>query len=75
MNPEGVQFAMPIFPPGRHTLIISRAQVAWSGANITPKVETTLSNTERGTGERGLPEQQPWEGMDTRAESLTVDPE
>jgi hypothetical protein len=43
MKPSGVQLAMPMRPPGRHTRIISAAVFAWFGANIAPKVETTAS--------------------------------
>ena len=40
---SGVQLARPMRPPGRTTRAISAADRAWSGANITPKVETTAS--------------------------------
>ncbi len=43
MKPSGVQLAMPMRPPGRTTRSISRAALAWSGANITPKVDSTTS--------------------------------
>ena len=43
MKPSGVQLARPIRPPGRQTRSSSAADFAWSGANITPKVESTAS--------------------------------
>ena len=50
MKPGGVQFARPIRPPGRHTRISSRAACSWSGANMTPNVESTTSKLASGYG-------------------------
>ena len=51
MKPSGVQFASPIRPPGRQTRSISAAARSWSGANITPKVESTTSKLAVGEGQ------------------------
>jgi hypothetical protein len=50
MNPSGVQFAMPIFPPGRQTRSISAAARSWSAVNNTPKVDMTASKVASGQG-------------------------
>ena len=52
MNPAGVQLASPMRPPGRHTRASSAAACAWSGANMTPKVDSTTSNACRVEGQR-----------------------
>ena len=44
MNPPGVQFAMAIIPPGRHTRVSSAATSSGRGANIAPIKLTTASN-------------------------------
>ncbi len=51
-KPSGVQQARPILPPGRQTRASSRAAWGWSGANITPKVETTTSKDASAKGKR-----------------------
>ena len=43
LSPAGVHDARPMRPPGRQTRIISRALRSWSGANITPNVDSTTS--------------------------------
>ncbi len=43
MKLSGVQLAIAMRPPGRVTRSISLAARAWSGANITPKVDSTTS--------------------------------
>ena len=50
MKPSGVQLARPMRPPGRHTRAISAADFAWSGANITPKVDSTASKLASANG-------------------------
>ena len=50
MKPSGVQFARPMRPPGRHTRASSAADFAWSGANITPKVDSTASKLASSNG-------------------------
>jgi len=42
-NPDAVQVAMPIRPPGRHTRTISSAACWWCGANMTPTQDSTVS--------------------------------
>ena len=49
-SPSGVQFAIPIRPPGRQTRRSSAAVFGWSGANIAPKVESTTSNDASSNG-------------------------
>ena len=44
------QVASAIRPPGTTTRASSRATAAWSGANITPNVEVTVSNDASGYG-------------------------
>ena len=43
MPPSGVQFAIPMRPPGLTTRSSSAAVRSWSGANIAPKTETATS--------------------------------
>jgi hypothetical protein len=43
MKPSGVQLARAIVPPGWHTRTSSAAARSWSGANMTPSMETTAS--------------------------------
>ena len=50
MKLSGVQFAMPILPPGLQTRTISDAACAWFGANITPNVDTTASKLSSAKG-------------------------
>ena len=47
---SGVQFAMPILPPGLQTRASSCAALSWFGVNITPKVDSTTSNEASGNG-------------------------
>ena len=44
MKPSGVQFVRPIWPPDLQTRNSSAAACSWLGVNITPNVETTVSN-------------------------------
>src|SRR4051812_29864257 len=48
--PAGVQLASAIRPPGLQTRASSDAALAWSGANIDPKIEVTASNEPSGKG-------------------------
>src|SRR6185436_8856937 len=50
MKPSGVQLARPIRPPHLQTRANSEAACAWFGANITPKVETTVSKEASSNG-------------------------
>ena len=43
MKPSGVQFARPTEPPRLQTRMSSDAARSWSGVNITPKIDSTLS--------------------------------
>ncbi len=48
--PSGVQVQVAIAPPLRQTRAISSAALWWRGANMCPKVETTLSNAPSSNG-------------------------
>jgi hypothetical protein len=48
MKPSGVQLASPILPPGLVTRSSSPAVFSWSGANITPTVESAASKEASG---------------------------
>ena len=45
MKPVGVQLTIAIVPPGRHTRTSSAAARSWSGANMTPRLDSTASNS------------------------------
>ena len=51
-SPSGVQFASAIVPPARVTRTSSAAARSWSGANMTPKVLSVVSNAPPGQGSR-----------------------
>src|SRR5882757_5724319 len=42
-TPSGTHTDSPILPPGRSTRTNSPAALAWSGANMTPNVDSTTS--------------------------------
>ena len=44
IKPSGVQFVRPIWPPDLQTRRSSEAARSWLGVNMTPNVETTVSN-------------------------------
>ena len=51
MKLSGVQFARPIWPPARQRGP-TRARRAWSGVNMTPKVESAASKLGVAEGQR-----------------------
>jgi hypothetical protein len=50
MTLAGVHAVRPIRPPARQTRSSSAAARAWSGANMTPNVDSTTSNAPSGNG-------------------------
>ena len=50
MKPSGVQLSRPIVPPGRQTRTSSSAAGWWCGANMTPRQDSTVSNSPSANG-------------------------